>query len=124
MKNARIYPLILVTCIFAAFIAGLFAGRNINHTPVQVQALPTVTTAPVQKEAEETLPTEPVIVNINTATSEQLQTLPAIGPVIAERIIAYRSEHGTFKSVSELLNVSGIGEKTLEAIWDLVTIGG
>ena len=62
--------------------------------------------------------------NINTATAEQLQKLPKIGPKTAEKIIAYRSEHGAFESVSELVNVSGIGEKTLESLWDLVTTGG
>ena len=123
MKNARIQILILLTCIFAAFTLGLFAGRNLNRTPVQIHALPAVTAAPTEP-AEETTPTEPEIININTATSEQLQTLPGIGPATAEKIIAYRGENGAYESVGELMNVSGIGEKKLEAIWDLVTIGG
>ena len=123
MKNARIQPLILITCIFVAFIIGLFAGRTLNRTPVQIQSLPAATTPPVTV-AMETVPTDPPIVNINTATIAQLQELPNIGPVLAERIIAYRSEHGAFHSVSELVNVPGIGEKKLETIWDLVTTGG
>ena len=122
MKNARIHSLILLTCIFAAFTVGLFCGRNVNRIPVQVQRLPDATVA--KELTVETAPTVPAIININTATSEQLQTLPAIGPVLAERIIAYRSTHGAFESVGELMNVSGIAEKTLETIWDLVTIGG
>ncbi len=52
-------------------------------------------------------------ININTATSEQLQTLDGIGPSMAARIIEYRQSNGNFKSVDELTNVSGIGEKTL-----------
>lgn len=77
-----------------------------------------------QTESAAEAPTEAVIVDINTATSEQLQTLPGIGPVLAQRIIDYRNEYGTFDSIGELINVSGIGEKKLEAIWDLVTTGG
>lgn len=124
MKNARLHALILLTCIFAAFVLGLFAGRNLNRTPVQIRTLPAVTTVATEQTAEDTTPTEPAIINLNTATAEQLQTLPGIGPVIAERIIAYREENGDFESVGELMNVSGIGEKKLEDVWDLVTIGG
>lgn len=123
MKNARIPPLILLTCIFAAFTIGLFAGRNMNRTPVQIQSIPDVT-VPVPTSQRETVFEEPSTVNINTATSEQLQTLPSVGPILAERIIEYRNEHGPFESVGELIKVPGIGEKKLETIWDLVTIGG
>lgn len=124
MKNARIQALVLLTCIFSAFILGLFSGRNLNRTPVQIRTLPAATAAPTEGVAEDTTPTEPSIINLNEATAEQLQTLPGIGPVIAERIVAYREENGDFVSVGELMNVSGIGEKKLEAIWDFVTIGG
>lgn len=61
-------------------------------------------------------------VNVNTATAEQLDSLPSIGPAYAARIIEYRNSHGGFKTVEELTNVSGIGTKTLEKIRDLVTV--
>jgi competence protein ComEA len=61
-------------------------------------------------------------VNLNTATSEQLQTLPGVGPVLAQRIIAFRDEHGGFKSVSELRQVSGIGDARYQELKDRVTI--
>lgn len=53
-------------------------------------------------------------VNINTATSEELQTLSGIGPSMAQRIIEYRQANGSFQSVEDLTDVSGIGDKTLE----------
>lgn len=62
-------------------------------------------------------------VNINRATAEELERLPKIGPVLAQRIVAYREECGVFFSVEELTEVSGIGEKTLDSLRDYVTVG-
>jgi competence protein ComEA len=61
-------------------------------------------------------------VNINTASAEELDTLPGIGEVLAAAILQYREEHGPFTSVDQLVDVSGIGEVTLEELRDLVTI--
>ncbi|MCL1917387.1 MAG: helix-hairpin-helix domain-containing protein [Peptococcaceae bacterium] len=62
-------------------------------------------------------------VNINTANSSQLQRLPGVGPAIAERIIAYRTANGVFVSPEDLMNVSGIGQKTYEKLADQITVG-
>lgn len=61
-------------------------------------------------------------VNINTATVSELETLPGIGPAKAQAIIEYRTQFGPFSSVEELINVSGIGEKTLEKIRNLCCV--
>ena len=61
-------------------------------------------------------------VNLNLATSEQLQTIPGIGPAKAAAILEYREQKGEFKKVDELTNVSGIGPKTLEKIRSHVTV--
>lgn len=61
-------------------------------------------------------------VNLNTATLEQLVTLPRIGPAIAQRIISHRERNGPFASVDDLGGVAGIGDATLAALRDLVTV--
>jgi competence protein ComEA len=63
------------------------------------------------------------LVNINTATLEQLDTLPEIGPKTAQNIIDYRNGHGPFARVEDILDVPDIGPVTYEKIKDLITIG-
>jgi competence protein ComEA len=62
-------------------------------------------------------------VNINTASVEDLGALPRVGPVLAQRIVEYRSAHGRFSSPEDLDAVSGIGPKMLESLLPLVTVG-
>ncbi len=61
-------------------------------------------------------------VNINTATQQELETLPGIGPSRAKDILTYRETNGSFQTVDDLINVPGIGEVTLERLRPLVTI--
>ncbi len=61
-------------------------------------------------------------VNLNTATAEELEALPGVGPVTAAAILEYREQYGPFLSPEELLEVKGIGEKTLEALQDFVYV--
>lgn len=60
------------------------------------------------------------LVSLSTATAAQLEELPEIGPATAAKIVAHREANGPFTSVDQLLEVPGIGEKTLEAFRDLV----
>lgn len=62
-------------------------------------------------------------IDINTAALEELDTLPGIGPVLAQRIIDYRNSYGDFSSVEEILYVDGIGEKTFEKIVNHIKVG-
>jgi competence protein ComEA len=62
------------------------------------------------------------LVNLNTATAEQLDTLPGVGPATAAAIIAHRDRHGPFTSVDQLVDVRGIGEAKLEQLRDLVAV--
>ena len=75
-----------------------------------------VTAAPVVAAADGKI-------DINTASVEELTQLNKIGPKTAERIVAYRSANGPFKSVEDLRNVKGVGDKILDLNRDRITIG-
>ena len=62
------------------------------------------------------------IININTATADQLQTLPGIGKVMADNIVAYREAHGGFSTVEQIKEVDRIGDKLFEKIKDKITV--
>jgi competence protein ComEA len=64
------------------------------------------------------------VVNVNTASSEQLQLLPRIGPALSERIMDFREVNGPFKAVEELVAVKGIGERSLEQLKPYVVTEG
>jgi competence protein ComEA len=65
-------------------------------------------------------PSSPI--NLNAATPAELETLPGVGPAMAERIVEYRQKNGGFKKVEDLMNVKGIGEKSFLKLKPLVTL--
>lgn len=80
----------------------------------------TISTA---RQTKEPVTPEPMpLVDINTADAALLQMLDGIGPALAQRIVDYRSEHGPFRTVEDLLAVKGIGEATLEGFRERVTV--
>lgn len=70
------------------------------------------------------VPVEDVRLELNSAAAEEFRWLPGIGPVLSEEIVTWREAHGGFRSVEELLEVPGIGEKTFSGIRDYVYVGG
>ena len=62
------------------------------------------------------------LVNLNTADLAALETLPRVGPALAQRILDWREANGSFQSADQLLGVSGIGSKTFEQLQNLVTV--
>ncbi len=62
-------------------------------------------------------------ININTATVQELTTLPRIGPKKASAIVEYRNKNGKFQRIEDIMKVKGIGEKTFLRLKDLITVG-
>jgi competence protein ComEA len=62
------------------------------------------------------------VVNINTAGQSELETLPGIGPSLAQKIVEFRTKNGNFKAASDLMAVPGIGEKKYESLKSMITV--
>lgn len=114
MKKACIL-FILVTLVFFVCLTGVFIYRLQPYGGAYLSISDILQNHPG---------VYPQKININSATAEQLQTLPGIGPSIAEEIVAYRQEKGPFRSVNELEQVRGIGKEEINAIIPYVSIGG
>jgi competence protein ComEA len=89
------------------------------YVPYQGQA--TVPVAP-PGEKPPAPPSSTSRININTASVDELDTLPGIGPAIAQRIVDYRTENGLFASIEEIMNVRGIGPATFAELEDAITV--
>lgn len=105
--------LLAVALAAAFFTAGYFSGRgragSVNVTVSQSTEPP----AAGSVEAR---------IDLNAASRWELMSLPGVGETIADRIIAYRTEHGGFEAVEELMEVRGIGESLFEAVKDYLTV--
>ena len=117
MKKGRNLLLILIV-LAIGIVAGVFLGRNTPGKAVPIEL------ANDQMVIQSTASIEEKLIDINTATISQLMNLPGIGETLANRIIEYRNQNGTFHSIDELLQIDGIGQKKLEQIKHLVSTGG
>ena len=139
MKISKLELISLVlAAAFAAFAAGWFLRGASSAQPVQVEtenllAQPTAVTViasqPMPAASAPVRTPEPAAevsadgkVNLNTATAEELMTLPNIGEKRAAAIIADREANGPFRTVEDLTRVDGIGEGILSGLIDLVTV--
>ena len=112
MKKDKLV-LLSVCFSFLALAIGIFIDRNTGHNPYDT----------VQSEMIETADSDPRL-DINEMSTAQLEAIPGIGEMLAKRIVAYRDANGPFRTLEEVMNVEGIGEKKLDQIASLVKVGG
>lgn len=111
--------ILALTAAFLLFTVGYFLGGRGNDEPYRVETQ-TLWTGEVGAGAQQGAQTQAI--NINTATAQQLQSLPGIGQVRAQEIVADREKNGPFRIPEDLLRVSGIGESTLNGILEYITV--
>ena len=131
LKRIELAALILVIAA-AAFTSGYMIGKdNVNieismsergTEPSPIDSFDTV--GEVQSSAPETraMPESAGLLDINSATAEDLELLPGIGPVLAARVVEYREAYGGFKDKSDIKNVEGIGESIYGDIEPFITV--
>jgi competence ComEA-like helix-hairpin-helix protein len=93
---------------------------SLKHTPPP--SLRSVLSSPTTIPSTQAIPSAQNLISINTATSEQLQSLPRIGPKLAQRILNYRKANGAFQTIADLVRVRGIGKKTLARFCPLIKV--
>lgn len=118
LKKGGSYILIALTLVFAAFVCGMLCGRNLSGKEVTVQISNHEVTVPSNQPSA----SSDEKININTASARLLDTLPGIGPVLAQRIVDYREANGPFQDITELANVQGIGADKLTDIYKLICV--
>lgn len=115
-----VYIVLLLLCVF---ILGYLAGTGNGSTPIELVVSEPTSVSP-RASIVQTQESGAELIDINTADRLLLQTLPGIGPELADRIVAYREQIGGFVAVEQIKDVPGIGEKRYESLKSLITVGG
>ncbi len=115
-----IYIVLLLLCVF---VLGYLAGVGNTSTQIELVVSDSTTVEP-RASVVQTQESYSGLIDINTADSLLLQTLPGIGPELADRIVAYREQVGGFVAIEQIKDVPGIGEKRYESLKSLITVGG
>ena len=115
MLKKAIVSMLIVLLAFLCLTTGIFIGRR---------TLGKRATITYELDPVPTQPISPTALNINTATVEELMTLPGIGEALATRIVEYRYHNGLFNTIEELIFVDGIGVATIERLRTEITVGG
>ncbi len=105
----------------AALLIGMLVAASDWHRPSHSEEFSVVPRAVAPPPLEEVVVKQGPL-SLNSATIAELVALPAIGPTIAERIVAFRRERGPFERLEQLTEVNGIGAKTLEKLRPLLTV--
>jgi competence protein ComEA len=98
-------------------------SRHVLRTAVIVALVVFAQAWLVAQKAQPAKADAAAVINLNTATAEQLDSLPGIGPKVAARIIEYRQKNGPFKKIEDVMNVKGIGEKNFLKIKGRLSVG-
>ena len=121
MKGTAQKVLLAVTALFVTFTLAFFIGRSTVHAQITTERAPEELVRELPEPEPE--PEQTPRLELNRATRAELEALPGIGAVLAERIVAWRSANGPFVSVEQIMDVEGIGEKKFAEIRDSIYVG-
>jgi competence protein ComEA len=113
---------ILILAVIAVSLYSGNSGASVTVTLKRAENDASETSGAAEENLPDAKDSPQTLININTASADELVLLPGIGEVLAERIVTYRNEYGLFASTDEIMRVSGIGSAKYEDIKKLITV--